>query len=106
MLNVEFPILPTDTSVGVMERREHRAERASMERLLTSRRIAVHGKGDRVQGLVNSMLGGGFDGEIVAVCTDGCDGRRGAERRRRWPRSRAGWTWRWSRCRRRNWPRW
>ena len=37
-----------------------------MERLLTSRRIAVHGKGDRVQGLVNSMLGGGFDGEIVA----------------------------------------
>ena len=72
VLNVEFPILPTNTSVGVMERREHRAERASMERLLTSRRIAVHGKGDRVQGLVNSMLGGGFDGEIVAVCTDGC----------------------------------
>ena len=34
VLNVEFPILPTDTSVGVMERREHRAERASMERLL------------------------------------------------------------------------
>ena len=25
VLNVEFPILPTDTSVGVMERREHRA---------------------------------------------------------------------------------
>ena len=72
VLNVEVPILPTDTSVGVMERREHRAERASMERLLTSRRIAVHGRGDRVQGLVNSMLGGGFDGEIVAVCTDGC----------------------------------
>jgi len=72
VLNVEFPILPTNTWVGVMERREHRAERASMERLLTSRRIAVHGRGDRVQGLVDSMLGGGFDGEIVAVCTDGC----------------------------------
>ena len=80
VLNVEFPILPTDTSVGVMERREHRAERASVERLLTSRRIAVHGKGDRVQGLVNSMLGGGFDGEIVAVCSDGCDADRGAQR--------------------------
>ena len=41
VLNVEFPILPTDTSVGVMERREHRAERASVERLLTPQRIAV-----------------------------------------------------------------
>ena len=30
VLMVEFPILPTDTSVGVMERREHRAERASI----------------------------------------------------------------------------
>ncbi len=35
VLMVEFPILPTDTSVGVMERREHRAERASISRLLT-----------------------------------------------------------------------
>ena len=30
VLAVEFPILPTDTSVGVMERREHRAESASV----------------------------------------------------------------------------
>ena len=72
VVNVEFPILPTNTSVGVMERREHRAERASVERLLTSRRIAVYGLGDRVQGLVDSMLRGGFDGEVVAVCSDGC----------------------------------
>ena len=36
VLHVEFPILPTDTSVGVMERREHRAESASMRRLLTA----------------------------------------------------------------------
>ena len=35
VLAVEFPILPTDTSVGVMERREHRAESASVRRLLT-----------------------------------------------------------------------
>ena len=106
MLNVEFPILPTNTSVGVMERREHRAERASMERLLTSRRIAVHGKGDRVQGLVNSMLGGGFDGEIVAVCSDGCDAVGVPNVARPGRGRRAGWTWPWSRCPPRSWPRW
>ena len=38
-----------------MERREHRAERASVERLLTPQRIAVYGQRDRVQGLVNAM---------------------------------------------------
>ncbi|HEV2927165.1 MAG TPA: acetate--CoA ligase family protein, partial [Propionibacteriaceae bacterium] len=73
VLNVEFPILPTDTSVGVMERREHRAERASVERLLTPQRIAVYGTRDRVQGLVNAILGGGYRGEVVAVCSDGCE---------------------------------
>ena len=36
VLAVEFPILPTDTSVGVMERREHRAESASVRRLLNA----------------------------------------------------------------------
>ena len=56
-----------------MERREHRAERASVERLLTPQRIAVYGLRDRVQGLVNAMLGGGYGGDIVAVCSDGCD---------------------------------
>ena len=55
VLMVEFPILPTDTSVGVMERREHRAERASMRRLLTPGRLVVLGPGDRVQGLVVSI---------------------------------------------------
>lgn len=71
VLAVEFPILPTNTSVGVMERREHRAERASMQRLLNPDRVALYGKGDRVQGLVNSMLRGGYRGEIVAVVSDG-----------------------------------
>ncbi|MCW2802100.1 MAG: hypothetical protein QOF52_485 [Propionibacteriaceae bacterium] len=70
VLSVEFPILPTDTSVGVMERREHRAEGASMERMLTPDRVVVLGGGRRVQGLVNSMLSGGFRGEIVGVSTD------------------------------------
>ena len=73
VLAVEFPILPTDTSVGVMERREHRAERASVDRLLTPRRIAVYGKGDRVQGVVKAIRGGGYRGDVVAVCSDGCE---------------------------------
>jgi acyl-CoA synthetase (NDP forming)/GNAT superfamily N-acetyltransferase len=70
VLHVEFPILPTDTSVGVMERREHRAESASMRRLLTSERLVLLGPGRRVQGLVNSLIEGGFRGDITAVSTD------------------------------------
>ena len=70
VLHVEFPILPTDTSVGVMERREHRAESASIRRLLTSERLVLLGPGARVQGLVSSLLEGGFRGDITAVSTD------------------------------------
>ena len=71
VLAVEFPILPTDTSVGVMERREHRAESASVRRLLNPQRIVVYGQGDRVQNLINSIQRGGFGGEVVAVSIDG-----------------------------------
>ena len=71
VLAVEFPILPTDTSVGVMARREHRAESVSVRRLLTPERIVVYGQGDRVQGLITSILRGGFGGEVTAVTTDG-----------------------------------
>jgi acyl-CoA synthetase (NDP forming)/RimJ/RimL family protein N-acetyltransferase len=71
VLAVEFPILPTDTSVGVMERREHRAESVSMHRLLTPERIVVYGASDRVRGLIDSIRHGGFSGEVMAVTTDG-----------------------------------
>jgi acyl-CoA synthetase (NDP forming)/RimJ/RimL family protein N-acetyltransferase len=71
VLAVEFPILPTDTSVGVMERREHRAESASVRRLLNPERIVVHGQADRVQDLINSILRGDFSGEVTAVSIDG-----------------------------------
>lgn len=71
VLSVEFPILPTDTSVGVMERREHRAESASVHRLLHPERVVVYGQGRRVQGLVNAMLCGGFRGEVTAISSDG-----------------------------------
>ncbi len=70
VLMVEFPILPTNTSVGVMERREHRAERASISRLLTPERLVVLGPGSPVQELVGSMLRGGYRGEVIAVSTD------------------------------------
>ena len=70
VLAVEFPILPTDTSVGVMERREHRAESASVRRLLNPQRIAVYGQSDRVQNLINSIQLGGFNGDVVAVSND------------------------------------
>jgi acyl-CoA synthetase (NDP forming) len=63
--------LPTDTSVGVMERREHRAESASVRRLLSPERIVLYGEHDRAQELINSILRGGFAGEVVAVSTDG-----------------------------------
>jgi acyl-CoA synthetase (NDP forming)/RimJ/RimL family protein N-acetyltransferase len=71
VLAVEFPILPTDTSVGVMERREHRAESASVRRLLNPQRIVVYGQGDRVQNLINSIRHGGFNGDLAAVSIDG-----------------------------------
>jgi acyl-CoA synthetase (NDP forming)/RimJ/RimL family protein N-acetyltransferase len=71
VLAVEFPILPTDTSVGVMERREHRAESASVRRLLNPQRIVVFGQADRVQNLINSIWLGGFSGDVVAVSIDG-----------------------------------
>jgi acyl-CoA synthetase (NDP forming)/RimJ/RimL family protein N-acetyltransferase len=71
VLAVEFPILPTDTSVGVMERREHRAESASVRRLLNPERIVVYGQRDRVHDLINSILRGDFSGTVTAVSIDG-----------------------------------
>lgn len=70
VLQVEFPILPTDTAVGVMERREHRAEASSMERLLNPERVVVLGAGARVQDIVVSLLTAGFRGKVVAVSVD------------------------------------
>lgn len=70
VLLVEFPILPTDTSVGVMERREHRAEGASMQRLLTPGHVVILGPGARAQEMTDAMLRGGFRGWITAVSTD------------------------------------
>ena len=70
VLAVEFPILPTDTSVGVMERREHRAESASIRRLLNPEHVLLFGSARRVQALANSMADGGYRGQVCAVVSD------------------------------------
>ncbi|WP_172804067.1 GNAT family N-acetyltransferase [Auraticoccus monumenti] len=67
---VDFPILPTDTSVGVMERREHRAEGNSIRRLLTPERTVLLGPAGRLQPFADSLTRSGFTGELVAVSTD------------------------------------
>lgn len=71
MILVEFPILPTETSVEVMQWREHRAEATSVRRILQPSRVAVYGEAWRVQSIVNQMLDGGFRGKITAVPADG-----------------------------------
>ncbi len=71
VITVEFPILPSDTSVGVMQRREHRAEAASITRMLNPQRVVILGTGERVQTLITAMLSGGFRGEMIGVSSDG-----------------------------------
>lgn len=71
MILVEFPIVPTDSSLAVMVRRERRAEARSVQRLLRPERIALVGPSDQIQPLVTSVLAGGFRGSAVAVATDG-----------------------------------
>ena len=71
VLRLEFPIDPTDTAVGVMEAREHRAEAASVARLFTARSVAVVGasrKQDTIgQALVRNLVLGDFTGTVYAV---------------------------------------
>ena len=43
MIALEFPIEPTDTAIGVMPSREHRAEAASIETFFNPRSVAVIG---------------------------------------------------------------
>ena len=68
---LEFPIDPTDTSVGVMVSREHRAEAASINRFLHPRSVAVVGASRRQdtigQALVRNIVTGNFAGRVYAV---------------------------------------
>ncbi len=71
VLVLEFAIDPTDTSVGVMSSREHRAEAASIERFFNPRSIAVVGASRRQdtigQLLVRNLVMGNYTGSVYAV---------------------------------------
>ncbi len=72
---LEFPIDPTDTAIGVMESREHRAEVASIESFFAPRSVAVIGASRRAgtigQALVRNLVTGDFTGRVHVVNQSG-----------------------------------
>ena len=70
-MELVFRIDPTDTAIGVMEQREHRAEYASIERFFTPRSVAMIGASRRQdtigRALVRHLVLGNFSGRIHVV---------------------------------------
>ncbi len=71
VLMLAFSIDPTDTAVGVMRGREHRAEAASIERFFNPRSIAIIGASRRQdtigQALVRNLVTGDYTGRVYVV---------------------------------------
>jgi acyl-CoA synthetase (NDP forming)/ribosomal protein S18 acetylase RimI-like enzyme len=71
VITLEFPIEPTETAIGVMAGREHRAEAASIERFFTPRAVAVIGASRRQdtvgQALVRNLVLGDYTGRVYVV---------------------------------------
>ncbi len=71
VMRLEFPIEPTDTAVGVMRSREHRAEARSMERFFVAKSVAIIGASRRHDTigatLVRNLVLGGYSGRVYAV---------------------------------------
>src|SRR6476469_9920747 len=71
VLALEFPIEPTDTAIGLMVNREHRAEAASIEKFFNPRSVAVIGASRRQdtigQALVRNLVMGDFTGRVYVV---------------------------------------
>jgi acyl-CoA synthetase (NDP forming)/RimJ/RimL family protein N-acetyltransferase len=71
VMHLVFPIEATDTAVGVMRTREHRADYRSIERFFTARSVAVIGASRRQdtvgRTLVRNLVLGGFAGRVYAV---------------------------------------
>src|SRR3954465_3877434 len=71
VLQLEFSIDPTDTAIGAMMGREHRAEAASIEKFFNPRSAAVIGASRRQetigQALVRNLITGDFSGRVYAV---------------------------------------
>jgi acyl-CoA synthetase (NDP forming)/RimJ/RimL family protein N-acetyltransferase len=71
VLMLEFPIESTDTAIGVMRSREHRAEARSMQRFFVARSVAVIGASRRQDTigatLVRNLVLGDYAGRIYVV---------------------------------------
>lgn len=71
VIRLEFPIDATDTSVSVMQAREHRAEAASIQNFFNARSIAVIGASRRQdtigQTLVRNLVLGDYQGRVYVV---------------------------------------
>jgi acyl-CoA synthetase (NDP forming)/GNAT superfamily N-acetyltransferase len=71
VMMLEFPIDPTDTAIGVMEQREHRAEAASISTFFHPSSVAVIGASRRQdsigQALLRNLLLGDFTGRAYVV---------------------------------------
>jgi acyl-CoA synthetase (NDP forming)/GNAT superfamily N-acetyltransferase len=71
VMRLVFPIDSTDTSIGVMEAREHRAEAASIQLFFDARSIAVIGGSRRHDtiglALVRNLVLGDYQGRVYVV---------------------------------------
>jgi len=71
VVHLTFPIAPTESSLEVQWRREHRTEARSIARLLAPRGVAVYGASASGHGVGAAVLGhlrdGGFAGPVVPV---------------------------------------
>lgn len=71
VVNLDFAIAPTASSVRVMRAREHRAEARSIQRLLRPRTVAVIGASRAYQSvghsLLHNILSYGFTGNVYVV---------------------------------------
>jgi acyl-CoA synthetase (NDP forming)/RimJ/RimL family protein N-acetyltransferase len=71
VMRLVFPIDATETSVGVMQAREHRAEAASIQRFFDARSVAVIGASRRFdtigQTLVRNLVLGDYQGRVYVV---------------------------------------
>ncbi len=71
VMRLEFPINATDTSVSVMQAREHRAEAASIQNFFQARSVAVIGASRRQdtigQTLVRNLVLGDYQGRVYVV---------------------------------------
>ena len=71
VLQLEFPIEPTDTAIGIMQGREHVAEAASIHRFFNPASVAVIGASRRQdtigQALVRNLVTGDYTGRVYAV---------------------------------------